>query len=100
MADQRLQSTRRKFFKPERPGGKAGFTLRAIGATGGCGAVTSIRFAPSNRGSLPNPVDAFGSSGGLRPEQRLAETRLEERPIPRWQHERVARGRDLQDHEH
>jgi hypothetical protein len=34
-----------EIFKPERPGGKAGFTLRAIGATGGCGAVTSIRFA-------------------------------------------------------
>jgi hypothetical protein len=34
----------KEIFKPERPGGKAGFTLRAIGATGGCGAVTSIRF--------------------------------------------------------
>src|SRR5262249_62170579 len=41
-----------------------------------------------------------GSSGGLRPEQRLAETRLEERSVPRWQHERVARGRGLQDREH
>jgi hypothetical protein len=34
-----------EIFKPERPGGKTGFTLRAIGATDGCGAVTSIRFA-------------------------------------------------------
>src|SRR5262249_49726311 len=37
----------------------------------------------------------FGPSG--RPEQRLAETRLEERSVPRWQHQRVARGRDFQD---
>src|SRR5215475_13882613 len=41
-----------------------------------------------------------GSSDGLRPEQRLAETRLEERPVPRWQDQWVARGRDLQDHKH
>src|SRR5215510_4243217 len=65
-------------FKPGRPGARNG-----------------------KRGSYyARSAPRVGSSGGLRSEQRLAETRLEERSVPRWQHQRVARGRDLQDREH
>src|SRR6516162_2868848 len=65
-------------FKPGRPG-----------ASNGKGVSSCARSA-----------QRVGPSGGLRPEQRLAETRLEERSVPRWQHQRVARGRDFQHNEH
>src|SRR5262245_65361565 len=93
MADQRLQSTRRKFLS--RSDQERAFHLARDRRNGRVSRCYINPFRPSNRGSLLNPVDAFGSSGGLRPEQGLAETRLEERSVPRWQHQRVAHGRDL-----
>ena len=41
----------------------------------------------------------FSFLGRLRPEQGLAKPRLEQRSVPRWQHQRIARGGDLEDDE-
>src|SRR5215831_19844392 len=88
-------------FKPGSPGASNGKrVLRAIGATRACRFNPRVDRLSRVRTCFQIPIDAFGPSDGLRPEQRLAETRLEERSVPRWQHQRVARGRDFQDNEH